>query len=331
MNIEKKPARQTLPKTALPRIYRIDAEIASGKYPKTDYLARLLGTSISTISRDIEFMRDQLYAPVKYDAFNRGFFYTKKTYRLPAVYANSENLLALGMARSIFSLYQGTPLYEASSQLLESITTPISADGNQDWLKNRIIVPPVASVKIKPDIWKIIISGLKENRIIIFDYKGTRDRNYHKRRVRPYQLLFDFGLWYLYGFSEMRRAARIFSLSRIRNIHLSTENFTLPKKFNYNDLSGGSYFGVFIGQDTYRFTIDCYGEAAVYATDRQWAADQKITDIKNGVTIDFTSTQYDKVLKWVLSCGCHAVPQKPRKLVDDWKWHISEMRKFIDK
>jgi hypothetical protein len=33
MKTEKKPARQSLPKTALPMIYRIDAEIASGKYP----------------------------------------------------------------------------------------------------------------------------------------------------------------------------------------------------------------------------------------------------------------------------------------------------------
>ena len=138
MKAGSKPSRQSLPRTALQRIYRIEAEIASGKFPKTDSLARLLETSISTISRDIAFMRDQLYAPVEYNALERGYFYTEKTFRLPASFTSAEDFLALGMAKSIFSLYRGTPLYEASSRLLESISTPIASGGDTDWLENRI-------------------------------------------------------------------------------------------------------------------------------------------------------------------------------------------------
>jgi len=72
--------------------------------------------------------------------------------------------------------------------------------------------------------------------------------------------------------------------------------------------------------------IDCFDDAAVFAAERQWAGDQKITEFDGGVTIEFTSTQYDKVLKWVLSCGCNAIPRKPKSLIDGWKWHVSEMR-----
>ncbi|MDR0301111.1 MAG: WYL domain-containing protein [Treponema sp.] len=328
MKTEKKLARKSLRKTALPRIYRIEKEIASGKFPNSDGLARLLETSISTISRDIEFMRDQLGAPIEYDALNRGYYFTEKTFRLPASFTSAEDLLALCMARSIFSLYRETPLYEASQQLLESITTPIASDGNNDWLENRIAVPPIASAKVMPDIWEIIVNGLKENRIITFDYKGTWDEDYKKRRVHPYQLLFDSGVWYLYGFSEERKAARIFSLSKIKNAGSEKNVFSLPKNFKYADFSGDSYFGVYIGQEKKSYAINCYEEAAVFAADRQWAADQKIIEIKDGISIEFTSTQYDKVLKWVLSNGCNAVPKKPKRLVEDWKWHIQEMQKI---
>jgi len=329
MKTEKKPARQSLPKTALPRIYKIDAEIASGKYPNSDDLARFCETSVSTISRDIEFLRDQLSAPIEYDAFNRGYYYTAKTFRLPAGFTSADDLLALGMARSIFSLYRETPLYEAASQLLESITTPIASDGNRDWLDNRIVVPKIASAKINPDIWKIVVSGLKENRVIVFDYKGTWDEEYQKRRVRPYQLLFDNGVWYLYGYSEERKQARIFSLTRIKNAVLGKDSFSLPNNYSYTELSGDSYFGVFIGQEKKSYAIECYEEAAAFVSERQWAADQKITETKDGIKIEFTSTQYYKVLKWVLSCGCYVVPQKPKKLVNDWKWHIREMGKLV--
>jgi predicted DNA-binding transcriptional regulator YafY len=331
MKTGKKPSRVTLPKTALPRIYRIDAKIASGEYPNSDDLADLCETSVSTISRDIEFMREQLLAPVEYDPLNRGYHYTKERYRLPAGFTSADDLLALGMAKSILSLYRETPLYEASSHLLESITTPLASDGNCDWLENRIVVPPVASAKVDGAIWEIIVKGLKENRIVTFDYRGTWDDEFQNRKVRPYQLLFDSGVWYLYGFSEERKATRIFSLPRIKNARITKEVFSLPRNCNYADFTGGSYFGVFIGLEKRQFVINCYEEAAIYATDRQWAADQKITDIDGGIKMEFTSTQYDKVLKWVLSCGYNAVPVKPQKLVSDWKWHIREMRKLAGK
>lgn len=331
MKTEKKPARLSLPKTALPRIYRIDAEIASGKFPNSDGLARMCETSISTISRDIEFMRDQLLAPIEYDALNRGYYYTKKMYRLPAGFTSGEDLLALGMAKSILSLYRETPLFEASSNLLESIIAPIASDGNSDWLDNRIAVPKIASAKVNKEIWNTVIAGLKGNRLISFEYLGTWDEAYQKRLVRPYQLLFDSGVWYLYGFAEERKARRIFSLSRIKNAVLTKERFELPKKFNYADMAGDSYFGVFIGEEKEAFAINCYDEAAVYASERQWAADQKITEINGGVQFEFTSTQYYKVLQWVLSNGCNAVPKAPRQLIEDWKWHIRGMRKRVSK
>jgi len=331
MKIKKKQSRQTMPRLALPRIYRIEKEIASGKYPNANDLAKLCETSISTISRDIELMRDQLLAPIEYDAFNRGYYFTEKTFRLPASFTTAEDLLALCMARSIFSLYKDTPLYDVSRQLLESITTPIAVDGNNNWLENRITVPPIASAKVKSEIWDIIINSLKGNRIITFDYKGTWDDEYKKRKVHPYQLLFDSGVWYLYGFAEERKATRIFSLSKIKNAQLTKELFSLPKNYKYTDFSGDSYFGVFIGEKKQRFVVDFYEDSITFAEERQWAADQKITEKDDCITIEFTSTQYDKVLRWVLSCGCNAVPHKPEQLVDDWKRRIAEMRKLAGK
>jgi len=328
MNKSKKPVRETLPKTGLPRVYRIDKEIASGRFPNSDDLAQLCETSISTISRDIEFMRDQLRAPIEYDALNRGYYYTEERFRLPAGFTSAEDLLALSMAKSIFSLYKETPLFEASNNLLEGILTPITSEGNSDWLDKRILVPQAAAAKVDSIVWDNIISAVKQNHIINFYYLGTWDEEPQFRRVHPYQLIFDSGIWYLYGFSDERKATRLFSLSRISQTRVTKDNFTLPKNFSYTDSTNDSFFGVFIGHEKRTFVIDCYEEAAIFASERKWAVDQKINNNKDGsITNEFSSTQYDKVLKWLLSCGCCAVPRKPKKLVDDWSWHVREMRK----
>ena len=328
MEAEKKPSRSSLPRTALPRIYFIDDEIASRKYPNTKDLAEKYETSISTISRDIAFMRIMLHAPIEYDPFHRGYYYSEKTFRLPAGFTGADDLLALGMAKNILSLYRETPLYEASVHLMESILAPIAADGNRDWLENRIAVPKIASAEVKPDIWEIIVAGLKENRIITFEYLGANDKEYQTRKVHPYQLLFDSGVWYLYGYAEERKGIRIFSLSRIKNAVLCRDHFSLPGNFSYSDSTGGSYFGVFVGQEKFHFSIDCHGDAVIYATERKWAEDQKNKKIEDGITMEFTSTQFDKVLLWVLSNGCYAIPRKPETLVEKWKWHIRKMGKL---
>ena len=64
--------------------------------------------------------------------------------------------------------------------------------------------------------------------------------------------------------------------------------------------------------------------------DRQWAADQKIVETDDGIIINFSSTQFDKVAEWVLSRGCTAKPLEPEALVNAWRGDIEEMQKLAD-
>jgi predicted DNA-binding transcriptional regulator YafY len=328
MKTVKKPIRASLPKTALPRILFIDREIASGKYPSSEKLAKEYETSISSIGRDIAFMKYSLDAPIQYSGHHRGFYYTEPNYRIPAGFSSAEDLLALGMAKGILNLYRNTPLYEAANNLLDCITAPLNSEGKVDWYENRIVVPSVPSAPIAPELWAPITAGLRENRVLTFDYQGIWGGEYKPRRVRPYQLLFDTGIWYLYGFAEERKAIRIFSLPRMMNIALTADHFSLPKKFDYRVDNGGSYFGIFAGQEKHRFCIGFYDESALWVQERQWADDQKIEKEDDGVVMTFTSTQYVKVLEWVLSRGGTAIPFSPKPLVDDWRKHIREMRRL---
>jgi predicted DNA-binding transcriptional regulator YafY len=177
-------------------------------------------------------------------------------------------------------------------------------------------------------MWNIITAGLRDNCVISFMYQGVYDEDYKLRQVRPYQLLFDAGIWHLYGFAEERKALRLFTLSRIKDPALTTVKFTLPADFDYCSRADGSNFGVFTGEKKYRFSVAFYDEAQFFVQERQWAADQIIKETEDGVIITFTSTQYNKVLEWVLSRGCLAEPLEPAILVKDWKLNITEMKKM---
>jgi predicted DNA-binding transcriptional regulator YafY len=124
--------RKHLPGAVLARIYFIDREIAAGKYPNVHDLTREYEVGTATIYRDIAYMRYMLNAPIEYSAKDRGWYYTKKTFRLPVRFAAADDMLALGMAKSLVSLYKNTPLYEPAVRLLNDITAPLSSDDNED-------------------------------------------------------------------------------------------------------------------------------------------------------------------------------------------------------
>jgi predicted DNA-binding transcriptional regulator YafY len=169
---------------------------------------------------------------------------------------------------------------------------------------------------------------MRENRVLALEYKGAYDPQFKLRRVRPYQLLFDTGVWYLYGYCEERKGIRIFSLCRIKNVSLTKDLFTLPKDFDYRTGNTGSYFGVYAGQKKHRFKIAFYDYSVVWVKDRKWADDQKIRENDDGVIISFTSTQFEKVSEWVLSRGSTACPLEPELLVNCWRNEIDVMRKM---
>ncbi|MDR2786663.1 MAG: WYL domain-containing protein, partial [Treponema sp.] len=267
-----------LPRPLLARIYFIDRKIASGSYPNTGDLAREYEAGTATICRDIEFMRDQLGAPIEYSPLHRGFFYTEKTFRLPARFAAAEDMLALGLAKNLLSLYRNTPFYEAARRLMDSITAPLageeSGDEAEPWYEKRILAPLGASYPVDEEIWSAILTGLRENRIITFEYQSTWKEDFKPRRVRPYQLLFDAGVWYLYAYAEERGGIRMFSLSRIRNIAVTGGKFSLPRNYDYSEQAGGSYFGVFAGREKEHFRVAFYGDYVLWAKERLWAKDQ---------------------------------------------------------
>ena len=329
MGNKKRPTRSSVPKSALARLYYIDEQIASGKHPSTSYLAENWGdASVSTIGRDISFMKEVLKAPIKYDAKERGFYYSKPKYRIPMGFSGADELLALGMAKSILAMYKDTPIYNAAYNLLNSIIAPLAAESNSDWYENRIVVPLLPSSPVLPDVWNAIITALRENRILTFEYKGEKDNNYRGRRVWPYQLLFDNGLWYLYGYAEERNGPRVFSLGRMKNVALAKSTFSLPKNFDYRAIFGGSHFGVFAGLKKYQFKIAFCGNSVDWVKERKWADDQKITETESGVIITFTSTQFDKVVEWMFSRGSTARPLEPELLVTTWQKNIEETQKL---
>jgi predicted DNA-binding transcriptional regulator YafY len=315
------------PRSALARIYFIDQEIAAGKYPNVRTLAESYECGTATICRDIEYMRYRLNAPIEYDRAHRGYYY-EEHYRLTPVYATQSDILSLSFVKNLLAVYRSTPLYDIARHALDIIIQPFS---KFSLAEDRIVAPLPASYPVGEDMWNTIVRALNENRSLTFQYQSVWDKPFEKRSVMPYQLLFDSGVWYLYGYSVERRGRRMFSLSRIKDIKILPARFTLPADYDYRIMQGGSCFGVYAGDEKHQFSVKFTGDFVLWAKERKWADDQTNEDLPDGVIVRFTSSQYGKVLEWVLSKGAFAQPLEPAKLVADWKAQAAVMCRNAEK
>ena len=62
--------------TIIERLLYINNKITKNLYPNSKTLARDLEVSVPTIYRDIAFLRDRLRAPLEYDSFKKGYYYS---------------------------------------------------------------------------------------------------------------------------------------------------------------------------------------------------------------------------------------------------------------
>jgi predicted DNA-binding transcriptional regulator YafY len=323
--MKKKELSTTVTRPMLARLFYIDREIASGTYPNTRTLAKGYEVGTATISRDIDFMRDMMGAPIDYDAAHRGLFYTDKEFRLTLGQPSHGDLVTLGLVKNLLAPYKNAPVYRTLARSIDALTASLAEREGSRWFEDRIVTPPQPEYAVDDELWDVLTAGLKENRVVTFLYQGTWDEDYAPRRVQPYQLIFDNGLWYLYGHAVEREAIRIFSLARMRDATVTDETFLLEEGFDYRVKYDETYFGVLAGNETSSFRITFYEEAMAWVQERVWASDQKIVDDGGSVTITFTSSQYQKVLEWVLSRGGDALPHEPAELVRDWHDAIQQM------
>lgn len=316
----------------LVRLSKIHAIIKSGRYPNTKQLAEILDVSVPTISRDIEFLRDRFEADIQYDAYQRGYYYAKD-FEMPLNMISSKDVLFLSIVKQLMTQYEGSPVYNEISSIIDLLTDSQGV-GKSDFLK-RVAAPPLPKVVVNEDVWNIVIESLKDNTIIKFDYNGRWNTSTTHRMLRPYQILLQDGLYFVFGYDENadggKGGERLFNLSRMKNLENTKRTFELPENFDFASRCGGGRFGAFKDNKTVHYEIDFYDDARQFVKDCVWADDQEVIDYEEDctTTIKFSSSQSLKVLEWVLSQGANARPRAPEEFVERWKNEIHALNRLI--
>ncbi|MBM3287309.1 MAG: YafY family transcriptional regulator [Candidatus Eisenbacteria bacterium] len=290
------------------RILRIHYLIQGRSYPNVPGLARLLEASRRTIQRDIDFLRDQLGAPLAFNPIENGYEYTQDGFTLPEIKMTEGEILALMVADRALGAYRGTESEEMLRRLIEKAvlalgeSRTVSPEKIAETYSFMHSAPPA---RVNAPVFAVIEKAIRNRETIEITYHTQSRATTSRRNVDPYHLANVDGDWYLLAFCHRRQQIRTFKPARIRKARPTGVTFVPracdPEEFLRTKLRAMGGDRIF--EAVVRFDASLAG----HILERDWSNGYKVQTLMNGgVELSFRSENADALIRWCLSWGTGA-------------------------
>ena len=215
----------------------IDMALCASAWPNTRTLAQQIGVNRRTIRRDIDYLRDQLHAPIEFDCVRNGYYYTEPTYRLPFPQLTQGEMLALYLSERMMRQFRGTPferdLRHAIAKLSELLPDGVSV--RLDAITDFLSVLPAVQADYDPELFCAVLRAVVGRRRLKMVYWTASRNETTSRLFDPYELsLVDDG-WYAFGYCHRSEEVRMFAVQRVRSVKETGETFDRPADFRAED------------------------------------------------------------------------------------------------
>jgi predicted DNA-binding transcriptional regulator YafY len=255
----------------LRRLMAIDQAVRALDWPNASSLARRLEVNPRTIRRDITFLRNQLRAPIAFDAVQNGYYYTEPSFRLPYFQLAQGELVALYLAERLMRQLEGTPFESDLRQAIAKLDTmlPDGVSVRLDAMADMLSVLPAARPYYDPESFSTLTTAVAcRHRVEMVYWTASRNET-TQRAFDPYDLVLVDDGWYAIGYCHLRAEVRTFAVQRIRSLRALAERFTRAPDFRLEDYMKGSFRTVRGDGDhdiLLRFAPDVAGRIA----EKQW-------------------------------------------------------------
>ena len=118
------------------RLQTIHHEIKEGRYPNTSSLAAELSVSTKTVQRDLDYLRDELEAPIEFRREENGYAYSRDDYVLPFLPVDGADLFPSAWPRRCSAL---------SAARRSRRTPPAATSGSRGSCRRRCACGPRSS------------------------------------------------------------------------------------------------------------------------------------------------------------------------------------------
>ncbi len=296
------------------RMLMIHDRIQSGRGPNCVKLARELEVSVRTLKRDMEFMRDRLNLPIRYDGQRHGFYYSGSVEHFPRLPMSEAEQLAVAVAQKAMAQFQSAPFARPLRTAFRRLMRMATDDTLRGRLQEGFSFRPFAPEATDSRVFNAVVEALAQCRALSFEYKKLGATESETRRVHPFHVACIENHWYLFAHDLERQALRTFALARVEGPRMGRERFVPPRDFDPEEYLRGS-FAVLKGGSDYEVVLEFDGWATDLVRGRQWHASQTLTELPGGGSrLRLRLSSLEEIERWVLSWGIHTTVVRPEAL-----------------
>lgn len=314
------------------RLQLIHHQIKEGRFPNTSSLASELAVSSKTVQRDIDYLRDELDAPIEFRRDENGYAYRRDDYVLPFLPVDGQDLFAMGVAAQVLSLLGGTPLARNLSSCYTRLARlmPPNVRLRPEIVREMLTLRSAAFRPVAEDTWQAVAEALQKGVALSIRYVHPGEEPGEPRTIRPYALVVAGRDWMI--LAEDQDQIKNFYLSRIAGARVTSERYAIPRGFDADEFFRNT-FGLFVGKGpAFRFRVRFSPEVSGEIREMVWHAKQKIETAEDGAAIlELPAESLREARRFILAYGRQAEALAPPELVEDLKAESEAMAKVYSR
>ncbi|MEM6299553.1 MAG: WYL domain-containing protein [Bacteroidota bacterium] len=212
------------------------------KYPtKQEILeecqARYGISSISTVEKDIQAMREEFDAPIKYFKRFRGYAYTESNYQFAgrSLSLSEEEKQAMTFVESLLEEFRDLPIFDSFSDAVDKVLDGLEITKKQTQSKHKKIWIDKSHYVKGSDLLHELVGWVSEERVLRISYKKHQSPDPQIYTLHPYLLKEYKNFWYLIGAAvERDMEIRTFGVDRILEVEPIQNDFISPSKVSFD-------------------------------------------------------------------------------------------------
>ncbi len=266
--------------TKTARVYKIEMLIRNRGHVSFQTLLDELEVSPATLKRDLDYLKDQLGAPIEYDRFLNGYRfgqgYRGQKHELPGLWFSERELYSLLMANQLLSDLDSEGVISRHLQpLLDRIHQMLgSEDVDANWLLKRVKIISAAKRAVPSQFFELVGEALVKRRRIRMTYLTRGRSEVSERDISPQRLVHYRNTWYVDAWCHSRERLLRFALDAIQQAALlESRAKDVALRQIEAEMDGG--YGVYAGASPHWATLVFSAQAAQWVSQEQWHPKQK--------------------------------------------------------
>ena len=273
-----------------------------GRLPNRGTFCRELEIAPRTAARDLDFLREELNAPVAYDAARHGYQLTDATYALPTIELSRREIFSFAIARKLLERFEGTPLELDMRSVLGKIADSLEGTVSLgiESLTEQFTVLGDDYARVEPAIWEAAALAINRRQHVKMVYQRF-DGVTKVYQLEPYHLLAYHGNWYLLAMNRAAEKMETFALSRCRTCCPTQVHFQRDKGFDARRFIR-DWFGVTLSEKPWKVRLLFSKQVATYVKERVWHPSQHFHQRRGGdLEMRLVTSGRKELVRWILS------------------------------